>query len=403
MLHASDSGKYSAGKNPDVELSIQRDWRLTRYGKAMVNATNTDLTGGVSVVQPRLDAKPWGGRRLERYGIHIPPGEVIGEALVSAGEAEIIAGSGAGRTLQDIVSSDPAGMLGSVAGKVVGGRSVFPLLVKLIDAQANLSIQVHPDDAQATFRDKLGKTEAWHILAAEPGSCIYAGLREGVTMREFRDAAGRLDGSSSALLRKMPATVNSTILIPAGTVHALGAGVMVYEIQQPSDVTHRIDDWGRVDAAGNAREMHQDEGFEVMRPEVRPEWIAPVAIGATEGRRHLLVASRLFALERIALPGGGRCAMAASGSPQVITVLEGAALAGGLLLGTGRSGVVWPGGDGVRLEAATPAVALRGWVPDLAPDLRELTRHGLVDDETLSGLSGSLADVREALRQQAGD
>lgn len=374
-----------------------------RYGKAMVTVTNTDVTGGVSVVQPRLDAKPWGGRRLERYGLQLPPGEVIGEALVSAGEAEVIAGSGAGRTLLDIVSADPAGMLGLVGEKVIGGRSLFPLLVKLIDARANLSIQVHPDDAQAMSRDSLGKTEAWHILAAEPGSCIYAGLREGVTMRAFQDAAGRLDGSSSALLRKMPATVNATILIPAGTVHALGAGVMVYEIQQPSDVTYRIDDWGRVDAAGKAREMHQDEGFEVMRPEARPEWIAPVAIGATEGRRHLLVTSRLFALERIVLPGGGRCPLPARSSPQVITVLEGTARVGGLALGTGNSGVVWPGGDGVWLEAATPAVALRGWVPDLAPDLRALTRHGSVDDETLSRLSGSLADVREALMQQVGD
>jgi mannose-6-phosphate isomerase len=365
--------------------------------------TGGDMAGGVSVVRSRLDDKPWGGRRLEQYGLRLPPGKMIGEAVVTAGDAQITAGAGEGRTLLDIVSGDPAGTLGVIGRQVVGARIAFPLLVKLIDAQANLSIQVHPNDTQAQSRDSLGKTEAWHILAAEPGSSIYAGLRDGVSMNEFQNAARKLDGSSAALLRRIPATAGATILIPAGTVHALGAGVMVYEIQQPSDLTYRMDDWGRVDADGNAREMHLEDGFAVMRPETRPEWIAPIAIGAIEGRRHLLVVSRLFALERVALPGGGRCALPACSSPQVISVLEGTAQAGGLGLGTGGSAVVWPDGDPVWLEATTPTVALRGWVPDLAADLRELNRHAGVDDATLATLSGPLGDVREALKQPGRD
>ncbi|HEV2129371.1 MAG TPA: type I phosphomannose isomerase catalytic subunit [Thermomicrobiales bacterium] len=366
----------------------------------MAGAAEETQAGGVSVVEPRLDAKPWGGRRLERYGFDLPRGETIGEALVTAGEAMITAGAGTGRSLADIVRTDPEGALGAVAREAVRGRAIFPLLVKLIDAQENLSIQVHPNDEQAASRDRLGKTEAWHVLTAEPGSSLYLGLQQGVSLEELQAAAQRLDGASAALLRKVPAVPNTTVLIPAGTVHALGAGVMVYEIQQPSDVTFRMDDWGRVDAQGNPREMHLDEGFVVMNPTLRPELIDPVDLAAREGRRHMLVACRHFALERVALPGGGRYTMPGHASSQVVTVLEGAATVGSERLGAGQSAVMWPGRMETVLEAVRPMVALRGWVPDLAADFPVLTRRAAIDVSTLATLSGLLPDVRAALELQ---
>jgi len=359
-------------------------------------ATSGQGIAGVSVVRPRLDEKPWGGRRLERYGLELPAGVPIGEALVTAGEAEIVAGAGAGMTLAAAITANPSQALGEVAARVVGGRSLFPLLVKLIDANENLSIQVHPNDAQAASRDRLGKTEAWHVLAAEPGASIYAGLRDGVSMDEFREAAARMDGTSATLLRRVPARVNSTILIPAGTVHALGAGVMVYEIQQPSDVTYRMDDWGRVDAQGNAREMHLEDGFAVMRPEVRPDWIEPIDLGAVEGRRHLITACRYFAVERVALPGGGRYNLPSQRGPQVVTLLQGVASVGGEEISAGTSAVVWPGGE-TTLLASKPVVALRGWVPDLAADLPALTRRAETYPYALERLDGPLSDIRDAL------
>ena len=368
----------------------------------MKSEASSKLTGGVSVVRPRLDEKPWGGRRLERYGLDLPANALIGEALVTAGDAMIESGTAQGKTLADVVAADPSGLLGDAASAAVRGRNLFPLLVKLIDAHENLSIQVHPDDGQAESLDRLGKTEAWFVLAAEPGACIYAGLREGVSMEEFRAASARLDGTSSRLLRRIPAQPNSTVLIPAGTVHALGAGVMVYEIQQPSDVTFRLDDWGRVDAAGNPREMHLDEGYEVMRPESRPAWIEPVDLPASEGRRHLLTACDKFALERIALPAGGRSILPVQKSPQVVTVLEGSASVGGDHLKTGMSAVVWPGSDGGSVLAHEPTVALRGWVPNLATDLRQLTRFAGTETADLERLSGSLPDIHEALRSVEG-
>jgi mannose-6-phosphate isomerase len=363
-------------------------------GEAMAMAESGEA-GRVSVVRPRLDEKPWGGRELARYGLDLPAGAGIGEALVTADEATIVSGAGAGRTLGEVVAAGP-GLLGEVASAAVHGRAVFPLLVKLIDARENLSIQVHPNDEQAVSHDRLGKTEAWHVLAAEPGASLYLGLRDGVAPEAFQEAAARLDGSSSSLLRRVEARPGATVLIPAGTVHALGAGVLVYEIQQPSDVTYRLDDWGRVDAEGNPREMHLDEGFAVMRPEARPEWIDPVDLAAREGRRHLLAACRQFALERIALPAGGGYALPRLGGPQVVTILEGSAEVGGEHLATGWSAVAWPGGA-IALWAETPVVALRGWVPDLAADLPALTRLSGAERPALEALGGPLPDVRLAL------
>ncbi len=328
----------------------------------MVGDDARGVAGRVSVTSPRLDEKPWGGRKLSRFGLTLPPGVPVGEALVTADDAEIVSGAGAGRTLGEVVAADP-GLLGPAASRAVHGRAIFPLLVKLIDASENLSIQVHPNDAQAAPLGKLGKTEAWYVLAADPGAGHYVGLREGVTFDAFRRAAARLDGSSAELMRRVPAEVGGTIMLPANTIHALGAGVMVYEIQQPSDVTYRLDDWGRVDAQGNPREMHLDAGFAVADPSSRPDWLEPVAVDTGKGRRELLVTADQFALERIGLDAGERLALPMLSGPQVVTLLEGRAGIGGERLQAGRSAVAWPGGEHV-LTAEEPVVALRAWVPE---------------------------------------
>jgi mannose-6-phosphate isomerase len=346
------------------------------------------------LVEPRLDAKPWGGHRLEQFGLTIPPGEKIGEALVTAGDAEV-AGDG---TLGDLVKQDPAARLGLRGQRAVSGRDVFPLLVKLIDAEENLSIQVHPNDAEARPLDRLGKTEAWYILAARPGASLYLGLRPGVSFAQFEAASRKLDGSSAALLRRVEAKPGTAVLIPAGTVHALGAGVMVYEIQQPSDVTFRLDDWGRVDAQGNPREMHLAQGFAVARPEFRPDLIPPVPLDATAGERDLLGACRFFAFERITLAAGEQASLHSPASPQVATLLEGAATvtnAGGSVdLTAGRSCVLWAATTAATLRAAGRIVALRAWVPDLAAEIVAPARAAGASEAAIEALSGPLDDVR---------
>ncbi len=355
----------------------------------------------ISIVVPRLDEKPWGGRTLGTYGFDLPEGTAIGEALVTAGDAAIATGLGADGTLGDIVTGDPAGRLGARATKAVGGREIFPLLVKLIDAAQNLSIQVHPNDEQAAPLDRLGKTEAWHVLAAEPGSRLYVGLRPGVSYEDFAAAARKLDGSSASLLRALEAKPGTTILLPAGTIHALGAGVMVYEIQQPSDVTFRLDDWGRVDANGNPREMHLEQGFAVGLPDLRPDFIEPIEIAG--GR--LLVATRYFALERFEIAAGSTREQSGSGSPQVVTVLSGELTVANATetetLAAGHSVVIWPDTDGsVALGARTDVVALRSWVPDLAADIVAAARAAGASDAAIAAIGSPLADVANVLAGQ---
>jgi mannose-6-phosphate isomerase len=320
--------------------------------------------------------------------------------LATAGEAVISAGDSAGRTLQDVIEDDPAGRLGARAHAAVSARNIFPLLVKLIDAAENLSIQVHPDDNGARALNRLGKTEAWYVLHAEPGAKLYLGIRDDVSLNEFMSQARKLDGSSEGALRSVVAEPGMTILIPAGTIHALGAGVMVYEIQQPSDVTFRLDDWGRTDAQGNPREMHLEQGSEVSRSELRPERITPIDVGDGTVERHLLTACRYFALERLRVPEGSTIQVGGTDSPEVLTVLSGGARLCGddeVTLESGSSGVVWPGGEPATLVATEFCEVLRAWVPDLQQDIIEPARAAGADDAAIAALGGASSDLRNAL------
>ena len=320
-------------------------------------------------LRPRLDGKPWGGRLLADYGLAYAGDEPLGEALATAPEAVVGAGPLAGRALGEVVAADPARWAGERGLAVTGGRAVFPLLVKLIDAGQHLSIQVHPDDATAPA-GKLGKTEAWHVLAAEPGGVLFLGLRPDVEASEF-GARCRDGGDAAGCLRRVPAVPGTTVLIPAGTVHALGAGVLVYEVQQPSDVTYRLHDWGRRDAAGNPRALHLDEGLTVLRPESRPEPIPPVDLPGGAGRRQRLVETRHFALERIALVAGERLGIHVPDSPQALTCLRGGAgiAAEGLTatIAPGETAVV-PAAAAAEVVATAPVVLLRTWVPSRGTD-----------------------------------
>jgi len=141
----------------------------------------------------------------------------------------------------------------------------FPLLVKFIDAQDTLSVQVHPDDRYVSLHEDThdsGKNEMWHIIHAEPGSSIILGLKEGVTREAIRKALD--DKSLEDCLNKVQVTEGDTFFIPAGTVHAIGRGIVLAEIQQNSDITYRLYDWDRVDGKGNPRELHIEKALDVI-------------------------------------------------------------------------------------------------------------------------------------------
>ena len=193
---------------------------------------------------------PWGGHSLrDLYGKDIPD-DRTGESL----EISAIPG---------LESRDPEGntlpqLIDAYGGKL-GGTQVsapFPLLLKLLDARDTLSVQVHPDDAYAgRVEHKLGKTEAWHILHAEPGAELVYGIQAG-TDKETLMAASRAGAAVEGLLRRVKVKAGDTYFIPAGMVHAIGSGIVLYEIQQSSDVTYRFYDWERTDEKGNKRELH---------------------------------------------------------------------------------------------------------------------------------------------------
>lgn len=236
------------------------------------------------------DATPWGGDGLKRvFQKEIPDGRT-GESL------EVSAISG-------LESRDPAGtalpeLIARYGERLTGPGFVqpFPLLLKLLDARDTLSVQVHPgNDYARRAEGKLGKTEAWHILQAAPGAELVYGLREGVT-REELTAACRAGKAVEKLLRRVQVKAGETYYIPAGTVHAVGKGVLVYEIQQSSDVTYRFYDWDRRDAAGRRRELHLEKALDVAvldfrRTAAREEQLAP--------GRFLLLREKYFSLERM--------------------------------------------------------------------------------------------------------
>jgi len=213
--------------------------------------------------QPIFRRYLWGGRRLATMlGKALGAGDDYAESweLVDHGtdQSVVLSGPLAGLTLERLVAEHGDDLFGRHAG-----LRQFPLLFKFLDCNRTLSVQVHPNDAQGALLDPpdLGKTEAWVVLAAEPGSKIYAGLRSGVKRTDLREAlvTGRIEDCLH-VFEPQPA---DCVLIEAGTVHALGAGLVIAEIQQASDTTFRLYDWNRVGADGKPRPLHIEPSLEV--------------------------------------------------------------------------------------------------------------------------------------------
>ncbi|MBQ9195628.1 MAG: class I mannose-6-phosphate isomerase [Clostridia bacterium] len=192
-------------------------------------------------------------------------------------------------------------LIGKYGQALVGDRiqGEFPLLLKLIDARDQLSVQVHPNDDYARiYENKLGKTEAWAILRAEPGAKLVYGIKEGTTADMLQEACGK-GREIEKLLRYVPVHEGDVFYIPSGTVHAIGAGIMLYEIQQSSDVTYRFYDWDRTDAQGNKRELHIKQALDVTRIDYQPAAVVPKLIPDDTCVREELLNTSYFYLERL--------------------------------------------------------------------------------------------------------
>ncbi|MEW4568165.1 type I phosphomannose isomerase catalytic subunit [Tautonia sp. JC769] len=288
--------------------------------------------------QPILKRLIWGGRRLgSKLHKELGPEADYAESWELSdhrhGQSVVAEGPLAGASLHDLVMTRGTELL----GEAVGPREQFPLLLKFLDANQVLSVQVHPDDEQGRrLADDNGKTEAWVVIDAEPSSLIYAGLRAGVDRLGFAEALEH--GRIAEVLHAFEPKAGDCIFIPAGTVHAIGAGVLLAEVQQMSDATFRVDDWGRVGPDGSPRALHLTEAIEVTdyeRGPVDPVRSRPDQIDG--GTREHLIRCPYFALDRYVLTGSTRI-----GDPQ-----HGRFTA---LIGLGGKAVVWHDGQPYPVE-----------------------------------------------------
>jgi mannose-6-phosphate isomerase len=258
-------------------------------------------------------ARVWGGQRL------VPsPAAPIGELWVVFEQNTILDGPGAGGSLAELTAAAAPALLGPPVVERLGPR--FPLLIKLLDTAAWLSLQVHPNDEQAerlAGAGQRGKTEAWHILEAAPGSSVIAGLTGPLSAERLAAAIG--DGSLLELVAYHAVTAGDTLFMPAGTIHALGPGLLLYEVQQTSDLTYRVYDWGRADPR---RPLHIAESCAVARSEPPAGVIAPPA--GHDGRPLALVTCPYFVLSSLTLQRRRPSLTTAGHSLMVVTVVAGA-------------------------------------------------------------------------------
>jgi mannose-6-phosphate isomerase len=291
-------------------------------------------------LKPWFSERVWGKRDLRPWYAETGTTELVGEAWLTGPQCVVETGPLAGRTLA------------SVAAELDGE---FPLLVKLLFPAEKLSVQVHPDDAQArALGETRGKTECWYVLEAEPGAAVALGLKDGADAAVVRAAI--VDGTMEDLLEWVPVSVGDMLFVDAGTVHAIGPGVVLLETQQTSDVTYRLYDYGR------PRELHLEKGLQVMKAKTAAGKVVPREMdGFTR-----LIEQKYFVVDRfdfgemteasVSFDGPG-CLVGLAGSGVVCTA-EGEAV-----LNPGHAVVVPREGDGVIVDTESGVSFLRCVAP----------------------------------------
>jgi len=328
-------------------------------------------------LEPRFVERIWGARSLaplfpEKTNL----GRPVGEVWMSGEDCCFASGPFAGQRLGDAW----AAMTPAWTGTRLAERSRFPLLVKFLFPEEKLSIQVHPGDDYArrheASRGGCGKTEMWYVLAARPGAEVLVGLKPEVTAESFFRAVNA--GTVENLLERIPLKGGAAVFVPAGTVHAIGPGCVLCEIQQPSDITYRVFDYNRLTAAGAPRELHVRQAMEVINfGEPSGGRVAPVVIERGPVRETYFIACRYFATEKWEF--AARIASVTSGEHFDLLIFIGG---WGRLTSAGETaqyapGQVWllPAALGAyQLEPASQTTLLRTYVPDIVNDfVRRLT------------------------------
>ncbi|MCD6048683.1 MAG: mannose-6-phosphate isomerase type [Verrucomicrobia bacterium] len=292
--------------------------------------------------QPIFKERVWGGRRLaDLYQKNLPPAVPIGESWEITDRPEGVSvisnGPFAGQDLRWLMEHHQAELLGPVQPQ--GGR--FPLLVKLLDAQDDLSLQVHPPAHKAVELGGEPKTEMWYITHATPTAQIYVGLKKGVTREEFERKVK--DGSVAECFHRHTVKAGDSMFLPSGRVHALGAGSVLFEIQQNSDTTYRVFDWNRVGLDGKPRDLHLAQALaSIDFNDFEPALLSSTTAASGAQSRRSLVNHELFSVDLLTLPPKSSLPLKHSG-PLVIAA-------------TRNSVSLLSSGDPVHLQAGQFAV-----------------------------------------------
>ena len=257
------------------------------------------------LLKPAAKDYLWGGNRLnDDFGKEIkisPLAETWECSTHPDGQSVIASGPDAGKTLGEALGAHPE-YLGSHPLQATGGRPELPILIKLIDAKQDLSVQVHPDDAYALAHEhSLGKTEMWYVLSAKKDATLVYGFNQDVTEEDVRQALKQ--GTVEKYLNHVPVQKDDVFYIEAGTVHALGAGVMAAEIQESSNLTYRLYDYDRLDKNGQKRALHVEKALHVMKKDssAAPRQPLRVLKYAQGCARELLMRCKYFQVERFLL------------------------------------------------------------------------------------------------------
>lgn len=285
---------------------------------------------------PIYQERVWGGRNFEStLGRELPADKVIGESWEIVDRPEAMSRTSNGKTIRELIEADPEGIMG------VGWPAdrPFPILVKWLDCQEKLSLQVHPP---AEIAPQLGgepKTENWYIADATSDATLMAGLKQGVTREAFETALK--ENTLEPLVHTISVEKGESIFIPSGRIHAIGGGNLILEIQQNSDTTYRVYDWGRVGLDGKPRDLHVEESLASTDfDDFEPDTLKPT------GESQLLAESDVFNLRKIVLADGEPLSFE-PGEPRILSMLS-----GGL---READGSVLASGDNALLPAKTGA------------------------------------------------
>jgi mannose-6-phosphate isomerase len=275
------------------------------------------------IFHPIFKERIWGGRNLERlYGKALPPNQVIGESWEISDRPEGVSvvanGVLAGRSLRWLMEQHRSELLG--AAPDCAGR--FPLLLKILDAQDRLSLQVHPPASVAPRLGGEPKTEMWYITDATPTAELFVGLRRGVTRSEFEHRLA--EGTVADCFHRLAVQRGDAMFLPSGRVHAIGAGSVIFEIQQNSDTTYRVFDWNRKDAQGRPRDLHIAESLESIDFTDFEPGLAVAELRKNDGiKERRIVSDELFSVTHVELPSNREFDPGKGGVFTIVAVVSG--------------------------------------------------------------------------------